>query len=96
MKLNYKTKLVVTQDKNHILPFYKYNNNIGFIPADINIKTKNKLYTTAGLMTLIVRLHEHKILASLNTNFTMDIWYNDLKFNKSKFISFYKACEKAI
>ena len=42
MKLNYKTKLIWL-DKNILVSFYKYNNNIGFIPAGIDFIYNNFL-----------------------------------------------------
>ena len=89
--LDYKTKLIWTKDKQYIIPFYKYNNGIGYIPADIMIHHRNKIYTTANLMTMIVECHKnHKHLVF---NYTIDYWSENLK---SKFISLSRELHKGI
>lgn len=93
MRLDYKTRLIWSQDKRHIIPFYKYNNNIGYIPADISITFRNKQYTTTGLMQLIVTLH--RIKAIPQTNFRIDHWLTT-QVNTSKFMAYYKECENLV
>lgn len=95
MKFNYKTKLVIINKK--LIPFYEYNNNIGYIPAEIQFTFKNKLYTTSKIMTLIAELYyKNKNLSQIVSKFTINNWYNNEgeKFNKDLFIKFYSQCLK--
>lgn len=97
MRLDYKTRLIWSLDKRQIHPFYKYNNNIGYIPADISVTSRNKHYTTSGLMELIVKLHTMKAIPK--TDFRINHWLHTqspAKINASKFMAYYKQCENLV
>jgi hypothetical protein len=82
----YKTVLVWTLDKQKVIPFYKYNNGIGYIPADIHFQYRSKEYSTIKVMDAITATYRH---IKYSWHFTSDDW-NDLKtgkFDKLKFIS---------
>jgi hypothetical protein len=87
MKFDYQTKLV--KMNNQLIGFYKYNNNIGFIPADIHFTFRNKIYNTSDMMTLLVLLYKNNKLLQLSKKFTIDNWYTKNIFNKKLFILFY-------
>jgi len=94
MIFNYKTKLIWFNQR-ILIPFYKYNNNIGFIPADINFIYKNKVYSTINVMNFLIILYNNKKLKK--TQFTNSYWYNkDGKFNKRLFIKFSDELIKTI
>lgn len=81
--LKYKTCLIWTKDKKKLLPLYKYNLGIGYIPADIKFTYKNKEYNTIDIMNYIA-----KNIRKYDLNHKIEHWY-DLKsgkFNKSNFI----------
>jgi hypothetical protein len=88
MKFDYQTKMV--KMNNNIIVFYKYNNNIGFIPADIHFLYRNKQYNTSNMMTLLASLYKNNKLSKVSKNFTIDNWYTNNIFNKQLFIKFYK------
>lgn len=87
MKFDYQTKLVKLNNK--IISFYKYNNNIGFIPADINFTYRNKLYTTIYIMNILVLLYNKNKLSKISKKFIVNDWYIKDVFNKKLFINFY-------
>jgi hypothetical protein len=87
-KLDYKTKLLLSRDKKKIYAFYKYNNNIGYIPADISITQRGKTYTTAALMTMIVNVHGIKRIPA--SSFTIESWFIKNNINIKQFISYYQ------
>lgn len=86
-KFNYKTIMLKHHNDLHI--FYKYNNSIGFVPAEINFTHKQKSYKTEDFMTLLSSLYQKNKLSNKlsNKNWTVENWYsNDWKFNKKYFI----------
>jgi hypothetical protein len=87
MKFDYQTKLVKLNNK--IIAFYKYNNNIGFIPADINFTYRNKSYTTIYIMNILVLLYNKNKLSKISKKFIVNDWYIKDVFNKKLFINFY-------
>lgn len=83
--LRYKTCLISNKDK--IIPFYKYNLGIGYIPAEINFTYRNKEYNTIDIMNRIA-----KNIKKYDLNYEIKDWY-DLKtgkFNKMNFVKLYK------
>jgi hypothetical protein len=86
--LKYKTCLILTKDKKKILPFYKYNLGIGFIPADIKFTYRNKEYNTIYIMNYIV-----KNIKKYDLNFKIEHWYNleSGDFNKNNFIKLHTS-----
>lgn len=89
MKFLYNTKLIFFNKK--IIPFYKYNNNIGYIPAEINFTYKTKIYTTIQLMDLLSALYyKKKFNIDIAHSFKINEWYDDTgdKFNKILFIKY--------
>lgn len=88
MKFDYQTKMV--KMNNNIIVYYKYNNNIGFIPADIYFLYRNKQYNTSNMMTLLASLYKNNKLSKVSKNFTINNWYTNNIFNKQLFIKFYK------
>lgn len=93
MKFDYQTKLIKTE-KNNLVAFYKYNNNIGFIPAEINFTFKAKYYNTSNIMTLLSLLYKYKLIGHITPQFTINNWYNNNIFNKKLFIDFTKELNK--
>ena len=84
MKLKYETVLVWSDDKKHIIPFYKYNKGIGLIPAEISFVYRKKTYSTIQVMTLL----QNKIVKG---QFKVSDWYNTetMVFNKKLFVKLY-------
>lgn len=91
MKFDYQTKLVKIESK--LIPFYKYNNHIGFIPADIHFVLRGKTYNTSNMMTLLAALHKNKLLGNFTPNFTISNWYTNNKLNKNLFVCFTKELD---
>lgn len=83
-KIYYKTKLLWTKNKKHIIPFYIFNNNIGYVPADIHFIYRKKEYNTIIIMNALVKN------ITISDNFKCDYWYdmNTGEFNKKNFIKF--------
>jgi hypothetical protein len=89
MKFDYKTKYKWVGKSNKIYtPFYKYNHNIGYIPADIHFTSRGKQYNTSNIMTSLATLYKYKLIGNIKHEFTFDNWYTDIKFNKNLFIKF--------
>lgn len=86
-KLDYKTILVWSKDKKQVFAFYKYNNGIGYIPADISVTKHGKIYTTSGMMTIIANNYKNII----KKNFILEEWYKNGSIDKTKFINYYKS-----
>ncbi len=85
--LKYKTCLIWTKDKKKIIPFYKYNLGIGYIPAEIKLIHKNKEYNTIQIMNFLA-----KNVKKYDWNFGIDHWYDlkSCKFNQMNFIKLFK------
>lgn len=89
MVFDYKTKLIKFNNK--LIPFYKYNNNIGYIPSEINFIYKNKTYSTIKIMDLLSKLYYNKkITPDISLKFKITEWYdnNGDKFNKILFMKY--------
>jgi hypothetical protein len=69
----YKTILKWTHNKNQIIPFYKVNGGIGYIPAGIDFIHRNKRYTTMMLVDLILK---SAFVPKTTLPFTCDMWYD--------------------
>jgi hypothetical protein len=89
MKFDYQTKLIMI-GKNNLVAFYKYNNKIGFIPAEINFIYRGKTYNTSNIMTLLSSLYKKNLIGKVSRQFTINDWYINNLFNKKKFIDFNK------
>jgi hypothetical protein len=74
--------------------FYKYNNKIGFIPAEINFTVKGKSYNTSNIMTLLSTLYKYNLIGTISSQFTINDWYDNNIFNKKLFIDFTKELNK--
>jgi hypothetical protein len=94
--MKYTTKLVWTNNKKILLPFYKYNMNIGFIPADINFTYKGKQFNTVIIMNAISSMCKKN--AKFDWNYHINDWYDatGTRFNKRLFIKLQNACSKTI
>lgn len=83
--LKYKTYLMWTKDKKQLIPFYKYNLGIGYIPADIKFTYRNKEYNTIDIMNYFA-----KNIKKYDLNFKVEHWYKNGKFNQINFVKLYK------
>lgn len=94
--MQYKTVHLWTSDKNELIPFYKYNMNIRYIPAGISFKVRNKEYSTVNIMDALNKMNMLKIKHSWN--FTPEHWYNirNGTLYKTVFIKFHDSCLEII
>jgi hypothetical protein len=85
-KLDYKTYLVWNKDKTELIPFYKYNHKIGFIPAGIDFTYRKKNYNTMNMMSLFANIYYRK--SAEDMNFKVSDWYCEdyAVFNKKLFM----------
>ena len=93
--MKYTTKLVWTDDKETLLPFYKYNMNIGCIPADIHFTYKEKQFDTTMVMNAISLLCKKKA-SKFEWNYQKSDWYDQTgtRFNKALFMKLQNTCSK--
>lgn len=94
--MNYKTVLTWSNDRMHVLPFYKYN-IIGYVPAGISFYYRNKEYSTIIVMNMLTdKKLGHNIRAV--GGLTRHDWYdfNTAKFDKRRFVKFQNMLGKMI
>ena len=90
----YKTVHIWSEDKKHLVTFYKYNMNIRYIPTGISFTHRNKEYSTVNLMEAINCLCRNRV--KLTWNFPPETWYNlrTGQLHKSDFIKAYDLIMK--
>jgi hypothetical protein len=83
-QFHYDTVLLKADDR--LFVFYKYDNRIGYVPADISIEHRGHRYTTAEMMSLLYELFRNG--NHPKENWSIEHWYNrDGKFLSKTFVS---------
>jgi hypothetical protein len=88
-KPTYQTILKWTRMKNQIIPFYRVNNDVGMIPAGIDVTYRGMRYSTMQLIqTIMENVDDYKGMCLKECD-----WYDmrdGTQFNKTHFVKLYK------